>query len=181
MYARILLSFFFFVLRKISPELTSATNPHQCPSSSTLYVGCLPQHGLTSGAMSAPGIRTSEPCATKVESAHLTAAPPGWPPDSFVLDLWSWLAMVGVVNLLFKCHSEWAYWGCWRASICWRLYSLWNHFQLMPLPVFLSTQQWEPGVTACVSTKALLYSFDISPGFLKYFLTFTFPKKLGCF
>ena len=31
---------------------------HPCPSSSTLYVGHLPQHGLSSGAMSAPGIWT---------------------------------------------------------------------------------------------------------------------------
>ena len=42
------------------------------PSSSTLYVGRLPQHGVPSGAMSAPGIQTSEPRATEVECAQLT-------------------------------------------------------------------------------------------------------------
>ena len=41
-------------------------------------MGRLPQHGLTTGAMSAPGIRTSEPRAAEVECSHLTAAPPGW-------------------------------------------------------------------------------------------------------
>ena len=29
--------------------------------------------------MSAPGMRTSEPQATEVECAHLTAVPRGWP------------------------------------------------------------------------------------------------------
>ena len=38
-----------------------ALSSHPCPSSSTLYVGCLPQHGVPSGAMSTPRIRTSEP------------------------------------------------------------------------------------------------------------------------
>ena len=40
---------------------------------------CLPQHGLPSGAMSAPGIQTREPWAAEVECAHLIAAPWGWP------------------------------------------------------------------------------------------------------
>ena len=34
---------------------------------------------LPSGAMSAPGIRTGKPRATKAEREHLSAAPPGWP------------------------------------------------------------------------------------------------------
>ena len=42
-----------------------------------MYVGRLPQHGLIRGAMSAPGIRTSEPWATKVEHMFLTAEPQG--------------------------------------------------------------------------------------------------------
>ena len=46
---------------------------HPCPSSSTSYVGRLPQHGLPSGALSAPGIQTGEPWAAKAEHAHLTA------------------------------------------------------------------------------------------------------------
>uniref|UniRef100_A0A3Q2LSF5 CBFA2/RUNX1 partner transcriptional co-repressor 2 n=1 Tax=Equus caballus TaxID=9796 RepID=A0A3Q2LSF5_HORSE len=41
--------------------------------------GCLPQHGVPSGAMSAAGIRTSEPQAAQAERAHLTAGPPGQP------------------------------------------------------------------------------------------------------
>ena len=44
-----------------------------------LHVGRLPQHGVPSGAMSAPGIRTSGPRAAEAERAHLTAAPLGWP------------------------------------------------------------------------------------------------------
>ena len=43
----------------------------------TFYVGCLPQHGVPSGAMSAPGIRTCEPRAAEAECVHLTAVPPG--------------------------------------------------------------------------------------------------------
>uniref|UniRef100_A0A9L0TN93 Biogenesis of lysosome-related organelles complex 1 subunit 7 n=1 Tax=Equus caballus TaxID=9796 RepID=A0A9L0TN93_HORSE len=37
------------------------------------------QHGLTSGAMSTPGIQTSKPWAAEAEHAHLTAVPPGRP------------------------------------------------------------------------------------------------------
>ena len=62
-----------FLLRKTGPEL------HPCPSYSTFYVGRLPQHGLPSGAMSAPGIRTGKPRAAEVEHAHLTAVPPAGP------------------------------------------------------------------------------------------------------
>ena len=64
----------FFILRKISPELASATKPplfaeedwpwaNICAHLPLLYMWdtCLPQHGLPSGAMSAPGIWTSEP------------------------------------------------------------------------------------------------------------------------
>ena len=69
--------FFFLFLRKISPELTTANRPlfaeedwpwAPCPSSSTLYVGRLPQHGVPSGAMSAPGIRTGEPRAAEKQN-----------------------------------------------------------------------------------------------------------------
>ena len=42
-------------------------------------MGRLPQHGLPSGAMSAPGIQTSEPRAAEAERAHLTTAPLGHP------------------------------------------------------------------------------------------------------
>ena len=42
-------------------------------------MGRLPQHSLPSGAMSAPGIRTSEPRAAEAEHEHLTAAPLGVP------------------------------------------------------------------------------------------------------
>ena len=44
-----------------------------------LYVGCLPQHGMTSIVMSTPGIRTGEPRAAGAECAHLTTEPPGQP------------------------------------------------------------------------------------------------------
>ena len=42
-------------------------------------VGHLPQHGLTSGAMSAPGMQTGKPRAAGVERANLTTAPPAGP------------------------------------------------------------------------------------------------------
>ena len=51
----------------------------QGQSSSTSHVGRLPQHGLPSSVMCAPGIRTSEPQAAKAERVHLTAVPPGQP------------------------------------------------------------------------------------------------------
>ena len=86
--------FNLFILRKISSELTSAIllfllgktglELTSCLFVSTLYVGRLPQHGLPSSAMSAPGIRTSEARATKVERANLTAAPPDRPLDLFL-------------------------------------------------------------------------------------------------
>ena len=83
---------YYKLLRKISPELASAANPlfakedwswanTRAPSSSTLYVGRLPQHSLLSSAMSTPRIRTSEPWAVEAECVNLTAAPPGWPPN----------------------------------------------------------------------------------------------------
>ena len=40
-------------------------------------MGHLPQHGLPSSAVSAPGIRTGEPWAAEAEHVHLTAAPLG--------------------------------------------------------------------------------------------------------
>ena len=39
----------------------------------------LPQHGLTCGARSAPGIQTQEPWAAKVEGVNLTTMPLGGP------------------------------------------------------------------------------------------------------
>ena len=44
-----------------------------------IFVACLPQHGVPSRAMTAPGIRTGEPQAAEAERVHLTAAPPGQP------------------------------------------------------------------------------------------------------
>ena len=72
----------FVFLRKISPELTIANPPlfcwgrlalssHPCPSSSTLYAGRLPQHGVPSGVMCAPRIWTGEPRATNAELCEL--------------------------------------------------------------------------------------------------------------
>ena len=56
-----------------------APSQHPCPSSSTLHAGHLPQHGVPSGAMSAPGVWTSEPQAARAERARLTPASPGRP------------------------------------------------------------------------------------------------------
>ena len=60
-------------LKKISPELTSV------PILLYFICGMPPQHSSPGGAMSAPGIRTSEPRAAKAEHVNLTAAPLGQP------------------------------------------------------------------------------------------------------
>ena len=52
-------------------------------------MGRLPQHGVPSGAVSAPGIRTGEPRANKAEGANLTTVPPDWPQFSKFLMLFS--------------------------------------------------------------------------------------------
>ena len=85
----LLLLFFFF--RKISPELTSATNPtlfakedwswaniHAHLPLLYMWDAC---HSMAwqVGCRSTPGIRTSERRTTKSERVNLTAAPPGWP------------------------------------------------------------------------------------------------------
>ena len=62
-----------FLLRETGPELTSV------PIFLYFVHGLLPQHGLTSGVMSTPGIRTSEPQAVEVECANLTTVPLGRP------------------------------------------------------------------------------------------------------
>ena len=54
---------------------------HLCHSSSILC-GTLPQHGLTSGARSAPRIQTCKSRAAEVEHANLTTMPPGQPLNS---------------------------------------------------------------------------------------------------
>ena len=49
---------------------------------------------LQSEAMSAPGIRTSEPQAAKLERANLTTAPPGRPPEpAFLMTLFMFLRL----------------------------------------------------------------------------------------
>ena len=94
----------FSFLRKISPELTSATNPPLFPEEDWpwanivllfLYFiwGRRPPHGVQSSAMSAPGIRTGEPQPTEAERVNLTAAPPD--------RLTNW-----VYFILFKAHSN---------------------------------------------------------------------------
>ena len=50
-------------------------------------MGHLPQHGLPSGAMSTPGIRTCEPWAPEAERANSTAVPPGLPQSTLVFVL----------------------------------------------------------------------------------------------
>ena len=45
----------------------------------SLYVGCLPQHGVPNGAMSAPGDRTGEFQAAEAERVNLAALAPHLP------------------------------------------------------------------------------------------------------
>ena len=47
-------------------------------------MGCLPQHGLTSGAMSPPRIQTRKPRAAESQHANLTCAPLGQPRQQFL-------------------------------------------------------------------------------------------------
>ena len=49
--------------------------------------------------MSAPAIRTGKPRAAEAECANLTATPPGWPPDQYIL-----LAVMTLYNAS-DCHS----------------------------------------------------------------------------
>ena len=76
---------FFFFLRKISPELTTAspllflrkTGPELTSIPIFLYIRCgTPTTAwlLPSGTMSTPRIRAGEPWATEAERANLTAA-----------------------------------------------------------------------------------------------------------
>ena len=81
----------FCFLRKISPELTSATNtpllllrkigPKLTSVPIFLYFICgmPPQHGLMRSARSGPRIQTSELQAAKAEGANLTTPPQGQP------------------------------------------------------------------------------------------------------
>ena len=82
----------FFLVRRIGPELASV------PVFLYFPCGTLPQHGLTSGARSAPGIRTYEPRATEAERAKLTTtllsrSPPStfdggvWPDSAWSLKM----------------------------------------------------------------------------------------------
>ena len=77
-------------LRKISPEVTSATNPllfaeEDWPGANIVPIvlyfisGTPTTAWLASGAMSAPGIHTGKPLATEAERAHSTTAPLGRP------------------------------------------------------------------------------------------------------
>ena len=63
-----------FLLRKTGRELASVPIRlyfiHEMPTTAWF---------LPSGAVSAPGIRTSEPLASEAECAHLITVPPGWP------------------------------------------------------------------------------------------------------
>ena len=53
--------------------------------SSSILCEMLSQHGLTSSARSAPGIRTCKPWATKVEGVNLTTMPLGQPLPCFYI------------------------------------------------------------------------------------------------
>ena len=78
-------------LRKISSELTSATNPPLFAEEDWPWANIhshLPllymwdaYHSMAwqAGDMSAPGIQTGEPRAAKAERVPLTTAPLGWP------------------------------------------------------------------------------------------------------
>ena len=82
------------------------------PIFTTLYVGCLPQHGLPGDAMSAPGIRTGKPWAAKAERWHLTAAPPGWP--QWALTWFQILSMMGKAAI--NTHGQVSEWTCFHFS-----------------------------------------------------------------
>ena len=99
----------FLFLRKVSPELTASSPPlfakedqpwaniHACLPLLYMWGAHHIYGGLPSGAMSAPGIRTGEPWAAKVERAHPTAAPPGWPQHLMfflVVFMWSFCANI---------------------------------------------------------------------------------------
>ena len=82
---------------RLAPELTSAANPplfdeEDWPWANIrahlplFYVGRLSQHGLLSGAMSTPGMQTSEPWATEAERVSLTAVTPGQPQEYFLFN-----------------------------------------------------------------------------------------------
>ena len=72
-YVKTAAVFFFLLLRKICPELTSVPI---FLSSSISYVRCSTAW-LMSSARSMPGIQTLEPQATKAECANLTTTPLG--------------------------------------------------------------------------------------------------------
>ena len=65
---------------------------HLCPSSSILYVGCLPQHGWMSG----PYVRARDPNwwtqATEAECVNLTTMPQGQSLIHLFWILWIYLA-----------------------------------------------------------------------------------------
>ena len=85
--------FYFFLMRKIYPELTSFANlslfawgrlslsSDQCQSSSILYVGCCHSVAWWAVCQSAPGIQTGELWAAKAEHRNLTTRPLGWPQE----------------------------------------------------------------------------------------------------
>ena len=70
MYQPPLFLSFFFLVRKIVPELTSV------PIFLSFVCGTPPQHGLRAACKSTPRIQTCEPPATEVECVNLTTA---WP------------------------------------------------------------------------------------------------------
>ena len=118
---------------------------YPCPSSSTLYMGCLSQHGLPSGAVSTPEIRTSEPQATKAEGAQLTA-PPLDGPRAYLLSLWYQYRLLEC--LIRSCSlvgwSSKPYFPCMtRAALevgeC--LYFILNHSPYMPV---IPSHLWAP-------------------------------------
>ena len=97
-----------FLLRKAGPELTSVPIFLYF-----LYVGCLPQHGLMSSAMSAPGIQTGGPRAAKAERVNLTTVPLGQPLLGNILTN----ADPGVVFLQYLWHWVLVLHNCWFDAV----------------------------------------------------------------
>ena len=114
---------FFWGVKKISPKLTSATNPPLFPEEAWPWAnicGHLPLLYMWNAChsrawqvvrRSACRIRAGEPWAAEVERVNLTAVPPGWLPEKILFDLerhkschsiseivsrgqWKWLSFV---------------------------------------------------------------------------------------
>ena len=119
-WKNILLLFFF--LRKISPKLTSATNPPRFAEEDWPWANIhahLPLlymwdacHSMAWWAVrrSAPGIQTSEPQAAEAENTNLTTTPPA--------GLWKNIQSRGNTSNKDLCKNAWRLWELVRIWSC---------------------------------------------------------------